>query len=191
MTAKPSSNCKSPFTIEPRANAYSRRRGSASVLREGDACPDFVLKDANGQDLRLSAFSGSPIVLFFYPKDSTPGCTIEAVKFRDQHDAIAALGAVLIGVSLDDSESHCRFRDNHDLPFHLVSDPDGRVHDLYKAWRTTLLGRNALGVRRCTYVIDGAGIIRRAYGRVSVLGHAKQVVKDLERLQAQSAWGKD
>lgn len=160
------------------------------MLREGDAAPDFVLKDADGNDLRLSGFSGRSIVLYFYPKDNTPGCTIEARAFRDHHDEIAALDGVVIGVSLDDGESHCGFRDKHDLPFHLVSDPDGRVHDLYEAWRTTLLGRNSLGVKRSTYIIDGDGIIRRAYGRVNVLGHAKAVVKDLERLQAQQDWGK-
>lgn len=161
------------------------------MLPEGDAAPDFVLKDANGDDLRLSSFSGQPIVLFFYPKDSTPGCTIEAQKFRAHHDEITGLGAVLIGVSLDDGDSHCAFRDKHDLPFHLVSDPEGRAHDHYGAWRTTLLGRNALGVRRCTYIIDGDGIIRKAYSRVNILGHAKQVVQDLERLQAQKDWGKE
>ncbi len=161
------------------------------MLREGDAAPDFVLKDADGNDLRLSGFSGRSIVLYFYPRDGTPGCTIEAQKFRDQHGAIEALDAVIIGVSLDNESSHCDFRDRHELPFHLVSDPDGRVHDLYEAWRTTLLGRNSLGVKRCTYLIDGDGIIRRSYGRVNVLGHAKSVVKDLERIKAQARWGKN
>lgn len=151
---------------------------------------DFAADATGDQKIRLKDLRGQHVVLYFYPKDSTPGCTIEAQKFRDHHDEITALDGVVIGVSLDDGDSHCAFRDKHDLPFHLVSDPDGRVHDHYEAWRTTLLGRNALGVKRCTYVIDGDGIIRRAYGRVNVLGHAKQVVRDLERIQAQQDWGK-
>jgi peroxiredoxin Q/BCP len=160
------------------------------MLRPGDAAPDFVLKDADGKDLRLSTFSGRPIVLYFYPKDFTWGCTLEAKSFRDHYQEIAAHGAVVVGVSLDDVDSHCRFRDKHDLPFHLVSDADGRVHDLYEAWRTTLLGRSSLGVRRCTFIIDPLGIIRKVYRRAGRFAHAKQIIRDLERLEAQQAWGK-
>lgn len=160
------------------------------MLQTGDAAPDFVLRDADGKDVRLSSFSGRPIVLYFYPKDHTPGCTIEAKRFRDAYEAIAGHGATVVGVSLDDAESHCGFRDKHGIPFPLLSDPDGRVHDLYEAWRTTLLGKSSLGMRRCTYLIDEDGIIRKVYGRVNVVTHAKEVVKDLERLSAQRQWGK-
>lgn len=149
-----------------------------------------MLLDADGNELRLSKFSGQPIVLYFYPKDHTPGCTLEAKRFRDAYEDIAAQGAVVVGVSLDDSDSHCGFRDKHELPFHLVSDPDGRVHDLYEAWRTTLLGKTSIAVRRCTYLIDEDGIIRKTYGRVNVLTHAKSVVSDLQRMSAQRDWGK-
>ncbi len=160
------------------------------MLREGDAAPDFVLKDADGKDLRLSSFSGHPIVLYFYPKDHTPGCTLQAKRLRDHYEEMAGRGAVVVGVSLDSVESHCAFRDKHHLPFHLLSDPDGRVHDLYEAWRTTLLGRSSLAVRRCTFLIDPDGIIRKVYGSVNVLGQVNHVIKDLERLEAQQAWGK-
>lgn len=160
------------------------------MLRPGDAAPDFVLKDADGNDLRLSTFSGSPIVVYFYPRDSTPGCTIEAKGFRDQYEEIARHGAVVVGISMDDAESHCAFREKHDLPFHLVSDPEGRVHDLYEAWRTSLLGRNPIAVRRCTFLIDEDGIIRKTYKHVNPMRHAKQIVQDLERLAAQKSWGK-
>jgi peroxiredoxin Q/BCP len=160
------------------------------MLRGGDAAPDFVLKDADGRDVRLSGFSGRPIVLYFYPRDNTPGCTIQAKEFRDHYGEISAHGAVVVGVSLDDSESHCDFRDKHGLPFALLADPDGRVHDLYEAWRTTLFGRSSIGVRRCTFLIGPDGVIRKVYRRVRVFGHVKQVIGDLERLRAQEAWGK-
>jgi peroxiredoxin Q/BCP len=152
------------------------------MLKPGDAAVDFMLHDADGEEFRLSHFSGQPIVLYFYPKDSTPGCTLEAKGFRDHGPDFDAAGAIVVGVSLDGSESHKCFRDKYDLNFHLLSDPDGRVHDLYGAWRTTLLGRNALGVRRCTYIIDGDGIIRKSYKLVNSFTHASTVVKDLQQL---------
>lgn len=160
------------------------------MLREGDAAPDFVLKDSQGTDVRLSSLSGRPIVLYFYPADNTPGCTIEAKRFRDRFEEIASHGATVVGLSMDDPESHCRFQEKHGLPFHLLSDPDGRVHDLYDAWRTTIFGRSPLAVRRCTYIIDPDGIIRRVHKNVNVLTHAQQVLRDLERLKAQKAWPK-
>ena len=160
------------------------------MLRPGDAAPDFVLKDADGRDVRLSSFSGQPIVLYFYPRDHTPGCTLQAKAFRDHYGEFEGLGAVVVGVSLDTPEEHCAFRDKHKLQFPLLADPEGRVHDLYEAWRTTLFGRRSIGVRRCAFIIDSDGIIRRVYKRVNVLTHARQVIKDLERLAAQHAWGK-
>lgn len=158
------------------------------MLRPGDAAPDFVLKDADGRDVRLSTIGG-PIVLYFYPRDDTPGCRIEAKGFRDHHEEIRRLGATVVGVSMDKPETHCAFRDKHDLPFLLLSDPDGRVHDLYQAWRTSLLGRKPLAVRRCTFLIDHDGIIRSVHTSVNVLRHAKQVLGDLERMLAQKNWG--
>ncbi|MHB8634591.1 MAG: peroxiredoxin [Thermoplasmatota archaeon] len=157
------------------------------MLKPGDAAPDFVLKDPNRADVRLSGFSGRPVVLYFYPKDGTAGCTMEAKKFRDNFEEIAALGAVVLGISLDPPESHCEFRDRHEIPFPLLSDPEGRVHDLYGAWRTTLFGRNPLGVRRCTYLIGPDGIIREVYRNVNMnlLGHARQVIRDLQRFASE------
>ena len=160
------------------------------MLKPGDAAPDFVLHDADGKDVRLSTFSGRLIVLFFYPRDHTPGCTIQVKRFRDAFDGIQQHGAVLVGVSLDSSEDHAAFRDHCNLPFILLSDRDGYVHDLYEAWRTSMLGKVALAVRRCTYLIDEDGIIRKAYSRVNVWTHARSVVADLERLRAQRQWGK-
>lgn len=161
------------------------------MLKPGDAAPDFVLKGTDGNDVRLSSFSGSPIILFFYPKDSTPGCTIQAKRFKDHYPEIVAHGAVVVGVSLDPVERHRKFSDECGLPFSLLADPDGRVHDLYEAWRTTLLGRSSLGVRRCTFLIDGDGIIYAVYRTVNVFTHANKVLRDLERLKAQKAWGRN
>jgi len=159
------------------------------VFQPGDAAPDFVLKDAEGVDVRLSSLRG-PIVLYFYPKDNTAGCTIQAKNFRDHYDELVAKGATVVGVSLDSSESHCRVRDRLNLPFHLLSDPDGRVHDVYDAWKTTLFGRSAIGVRRCTFLIDEDGIIRAVFKSVRPWGHAQEVLRQLERLNVHSDWPK-
>lgn len=158
------------------------------MLKPGDAAPDFVLKDQDGRDVRLSSFSGRPIVLFFYPKDSTPGCTIQAKGLRDHAEDLAKHNAVVVGMSLDDPDSHLEFQESCHLGYTLLSDPEGRVHDLYDAWRTTLLGRSHFAVRRCTFVIDADGIIRAVHKNVNVFTHAKTVVKDLERLAAQKSW---
>lgn len=160
------------------------------MLQPGDAALDFVLKDQDGRDVRLSSFSGRPIVLFFYPKDLTPGCTIQAKGLRDHGDDLAKHDAVVVGVSLDDPERHQEFADTCGLTYTLLSDPEGRVHDLYDAWRTTLLGRSPMAVRRCTFIIDADGIVRAVHRNVNVFTHAKTVVKDLERIAAQQAWPK-
>src|SRR5687768_6007260 len=126
-------------------------------LRAGDAAPDFVLKDGEGKDMRLSSLGGRPIVLYFYPKDGTAGCTLEAKGFRDHYPEFQAFGAAVVGVSLDEPESHRGFSSKCDLPYPLLSDPEGRVHELYEAWqkwRTALVGRSHLAVRRCTFLID-------------------------------------
>ncbi|MEK6976308.1 MAG: peroxiredoxin [Candidatus Thermoplasmatota archaeon] len=158
------------------------------MLKPGDAALDFVLKDQDGHDVRLSSFSGRPIVLFFYPKDLTPGCTIQAKGLRDHMADIAKHNAVVVGVSLDNSERHLEFQETCDLGYPLLSDPEGRVHDLYDAWRTTLLGRSHFGVRRCTFVIDADGIIRAVHATVNVFTHARTIVKDLNRMAAQKPW---
>ena len=160
------------------------------MLTPGDAALDFVLKDQDGRDVRLSSFSGRPIVLFFYPKDLTPGCTIQAKGLRDATEELAKHNAVVVGVSLDPPERHQEFQETCGLGFPLLSDPEGRVHDLYDAWRTTLLGRSSVAVRRCTFVIDSDGIVRAVHPNVNVFTHARTVLKDRERLTAQEAWPK-
>lgn len=159
------------------------------MLRPGELAPDFVLKDADGRDVRLSSLSGRPIILYFYPRDNGVVCTLEARSFRDQYEEIARRGAVVVGVSLDSAESHSAFRDQHQLPFYLLCDVDGHVHDLYEAWRTSMLGRKHFAVKRCTYFLDEDGVIVKAYRVVNPAMHARQIVKDLDRLQAQRSWG--
>ncbi len=160
------------------------------MLKPGDAAPDFVLKDSSGKDQRLSSHSGKTIILTFLKRDSNRWDNLQILRLRDQHDRLEAMGAIVVGVSLGSVTTHAAWRNQHGVPFHLLSDPEGRVHDLYDAWATTLLGRRPAAVRRCTYLIDEDGIIRRAYGRPNVLTHASQVVKDVQRLQAQRNWGK-
>lgn len=160
------------------------------MLRTGDAAPDFVLKDTSGKDVRLSSFAGRPIVLYFYKRDHGTLCTAEAKRFKDAHGELERLGGVLVAVSMDTTTRHADFQEKYSLPFHLLSDPEGRVHDLYDAWRTSLLGKRPAAVRRCTYLIDEDGIIRKTYANPNVLRHAKQMIKDLQRLKAQRSWGK-
>ncbi len=154
------------------------------MLKPGDAAPDFSLKDADGHNFRLSTMRGHPVVLYFYPRDNTAGCTIEARGFRDQHAELQAVGASVVGVSLDNPDRHCAFRDKHNLPFTLLSDSEGRVHDLYDAWLTTLFGKRHFAVRRCTFVIDGAGVVRRVYRHVNPIGHAADVAKFVSKMTA-------
>jgi peroxiredoxin Q/BCP len=165
------------------------RSNCPAVLKTGDAAADFVLKDTEGRDVRLSGIGGA-IVLYFYPRDGTPGCTLEAKRFRDNYDEIVSQGATVVGVSMDDVESHHDFSERCDLPYPLLSDPDGRVHDLYGAWLTRLAGRRQMAARRCTFLIDQNGIIRHVYKRVNPLTHVRQVVEELQRLKAQGDWGK-
>lgn len=153
---------------------------TAPTVDVGDEAPDFTLPSTQGDDIRLSDYRGEPVVLYFYPEDHTPGCTLEARGFRNYFDGISLHKAVVLGVSHDNFENHCSFRDKNALPFELLSDEDGAVHDLYGAWQKNLLGQ--IKVRRCTFVIDPEGKIAKVYPKVNPLGHPRQVVADLEGL---------
>ncbi len=143
--------------------------------------PDFILPDETGQRVSLKDFAGKWLVLYFYPKDDTPGCTTEACSLRDARDDIAALGAHVIGVSKDDAASHEKFKAKHSLNFTLLSDPEGRVIDAYGAWGKKMFGKE--GILRRTFIIDPNGTVVKVYGRVTPLGHGEQVVTELKRLQ--------
>ncbi len=169
---------------------YHAWAASAHVLMPGDAAADFVLKDSDGKDQRLSNHSGKTIILCFLKRDTNRLDNLHILRLRDAHDRLAALGTVVVGVSLGSVTSHADWRKKHQVQFPILSDPEGRVHDLYDAWHTTLLGRRPAAVRRCTYLIDEDGIIRRSYGMPNVLTHAGRLLKDVQRLKAQRSWGK-
>ncbi len=148
--------------------------------------PDFKLNDQQGEQRSLADYRNQWLVLYFYPKDDTPGCTIEACSFRDGRDDIAEkTGAEIIGISKDDTASHQKFAQNHRLTFPILSDETGQVIEAYGAWGKKMYGRE--GILRKTFIIDPAGQVRKVYGRVTPLGHARQVLADLSELQKQIA----
>lgn len=139
--------------------------------------PDFEL-----DGVKLADFRGRWVVLYFYPQDDTPGCTVEACSLRDARDEMTSLNAEVIGISRDDAESHEKFKEKFNLNFHLLSDPDKKVMNLYGAWGPKMFGQK--GVLRKTFLIDPDGVVRKVYGRVTPLGHGAQVVEELKKLQS-------
>jgi peroxiredoxin Q/BCP len=145
--------------------------------------PDFTALDTDGNSHTLADYKGKWLVLYFYPKDDTPGCTTEACSLRDARDDIAALGAEVVGVSRDDASSHDKFKAKYTLNFTLLSDPEHQVMDTYGAWGKKMFGQE--GVLRKTFIINPDGAVVKVYGRVTPLGHGAQVIADLQELQAQ------
>lgn len=143
--------------------------------------PDFTLLGTDGDPHSLADYRGKWVVVYFYPKDDTPGCTIEACAMRDARDELTALGAVVVGISRDDAASHEKFKTKHNLNFTLLSDGDGSVIDAYGAWGKKMFGKE--GILRKTFIIDPEGKVVKVYGRVTPLGHGDQVVAELRRLQ--------
>jgi peroxiredoxin Q/BCP len=152
-------------------------------IEEGAVAPDFTLQDDSGKSTKLSALRGKPVVLYFYPKDDTPGCTKEACAFRDRSADLKQRGAVVLGVSPDDVASHAKFRDKFRLDFPLLADPGHRVAETYGAWREkNLYGKVSMGIQRSTFLIDREGVVRKAWRKVSVDGHDDEVIAALDRL---------
>lgn len=143
--------------------------------------PEFTLTDSEGISTSLADFSGKWLVLYFYPKDDTPGCTIEACSLRDARDDIAALGAEVVGISKDEASSHEKFKAKHSLNFKLLSDPNGETIEAYGAWGKKMFGRE--GILRKTFIINPEGMVVKVYGRVTPLGHGEQIVEELKTLQ--------
>jgi peroxiredoxin Q/BCP len=150
------------------------------VVEEGAPAPDFTLESEGGEEVTLSQFRGRPVVLYFYPRDFTPGCTAEACSFRDDYEAYEERGAVILGVSPDTAASHGRFKDKHALPFTLLADPDHNVADKYGAWgEKVVYGKKSIGLIRSTFVIDPEGNVARAISPVRVQGHSEEVLAAL------------
>ena len=144
--------------------------------------PQFTLPDSDGNLHMLANYAGKWVVLYFYPKDDTPGCTTEACAMRDARDDLTDLGAEVIGISKDDAASHEKFKTKYNLNFLLLSDKDGITIDAYGAWGPKQFGRE--GILRRTYIIDPEGMVRKVYGRVTPVGHGEQVIEELKKLQA-------
>lgn len=153
----------------------------------GNLAPDFTLKNEDGKLVSLSDWKGSFVILYFYPKDMTPGCTLEAQEFRDHEYEISDLDAVVLGVSTDDVKSHKQFCSAHSLNFTLLSDPDAEVCKQYDVWKEKMMfGTKKEGIERSTFLIDTEGKVRQVYSNVKPLGHVQKVIEDLKKLHAKS-----
>ena len=146
------------------------------------AAPNFTLEGLDGAKHSLQDFKGKWVVLYFYPADDTPGCTVEACSLRDSRDTLAELGAEIIGVSKDDPNSHEKFKAKYSLNFLLLTDPEAETINEYGAWGKKMYGRE--GILRKTFIINPDGNVVKVYGRVTPIGHGNQVVEELRKLQA-------
>jgi peroxiredoxin Q/BCP len=156
----------------------------ADWIAAGKKAPAFTLYRDDGSQVRLADFKGRPVVLYFYPKDDTPGCTREACAFRDRHDELRQLGTVVLGVSPDKVESHVRFRDKYQLNFPLLADLDHAVAEKYGAWREkNLYGKKTMGIQRSTFLIDREGRVAKVWSKVQVDGHDEEVLAALRELE--------
>jgi peroxiredoxin Q/BCP len=157
----------------------------ADWIEEGAKAPDFTLPTHDGSKLKLSSLKGAPVVLYFYPKDDTPGCTKEACGFRDSKAKLAKFAAVVLGVSPDSPESHEKFRKKYSLPFTLLADVDHKVAEKYGAWREkNMYGKKSMGIARSTFIIDAAGRVAKVFRAVKADGHDAQVLAALAELAA-------
>lgn len=149
-----------------------------SELAEGHKAPGFKMPTDGGGEVSLESLSGKPFLLYFYPKDDTPGCTVEANDFRTRIDEFNKLGVKIIGVSKDSVESHDKFKGKHCLPFLLGSDEHSNVSETYGVWvKKNMYGKEYMGIERATFLVDGKGIIRKIWRKVKADGHAEEVLK--------------
>lgn len=153
-------------------------------IEAGQKAPDFTLPADDGTKIKLSEQKGSPVVLYFYPKDDTPGCTKQACAFRDQQSELQKLGAKVFGISPDDVASHEKFRDKYELNFPLLADVGHKVAEKYGAWREkNMYGKKTMGIQRSTFLIDADGKVAKVWKAVKVDGHDEHVLKALASLE--------
>lgn len=147
------------------------------TLQIGDKAPDFSMPTDGGGEVSLAALKGRPVVLYFYPRDDTPGCTTQACGFRDAMPDFSKVDAAIVGVSRDTAAKHDRFKAKYDLPFTLGADESGAVTAAYGVWvEKSMYGRKSMGIERSTFLIDGAGVIRGVWRKVKVKGHVEDVL---------------
>jgi thioredoxin-dependent peroxiredoxin len=153
------------------------------TIEIGQAAPDFEVSANNGERVKLSDFKGKHIVLYFYPKDMTPGCTTQACDFRDKYQSFADLNAVILGVSPDPQEKHQKFIKKHDLPFLLLVDDEHKVAELYDVWKLKkTFGKEYMGIERSTFVIDKDGKLVKEWRKVKVKGHVEEALEFVREL---------
>lgn len=153
------------------------------TVNVGDKAPDFSMPTDGGGTVSLSGLKGKKVVLYFYPKDDTPGCTKEACAFRDALPDFSGVDAVVIGVSRDPVKSHDKFKAKYELNFPIASDEDGKASDAYGTWvEKSMYGKKYMGMERATFVIDGQGVVRNVWRKVKVDGHAAEVLKAVQAL---------
>ena len=173
---------KPPATTTPTTTKAPAAPTTASPL-EGQPAPPFALPGDDGVTHSLAAHLGTPVVVYFYPRDDTPGCTIEACDFRDNIARVAGKGAVVLGISKDSTDSHARFRQKYSLNFPLLSDPELTTHKAYGAWGEKLMyGKPTIGVIRSTFLVGKDGRVARAWPKVKIDGHVDDVLRALEAL---------
>jgi len=161
-------------------------------VAEGDAAPNFTLASDDGPAISLAALKGKPVVVYFYPRDDTPGCTREACAFRDRSSELKAHGATVLGISTDDVKSHGKFRKKFDLNFPLLADTEHKTAEAFGAWREkNMYGKKSMGIQRSTFLIDAAGVVRKVWRKVNVDGHDAEVLAALDELKSEAGPAKD
>lgn len=148
------------------------------TLKPGDKAPDFEIQNESGETVKLSDYRGRKLVLFFYPRDNTPTCTVEACNLRDHYQSLTEKGYEVLGISSDGTDSHQKFIDKHELPYSLLADTEKEVHQSYGTWvEKSMYGRKYMGTARTTFVIDENGIIEKIIDKVKAKDHTKQILK--------------
>ena len=151
-----------------------------ATLKEGDKAPNFNGVDENGNKLSLADYSGKKLILYFYPKDLTPGCTVESCNLRDNYNNLLKTGFDVVGVSADDEKKHLKFIDKHDLPFHLLADVDKKVINDYGVWGPKkFMGKVYEGIHRTTFIINESGMIEKVIKKVKTKEHTEQILAEM------------